>query len=222
MPTASPNAYAASATHNIRSDSTLSIAKPSDVAIGDLMVACIGIATSNGTVTPPAGWTLHAHHSTSDWVIHAIFYRVATSDDNGSPSYAFTCTGGPYTEGVIFRVTDFNPSTPMDTPYTFATGMSGSTRPNAGITTTEDYTLLVYFCGGADTITAAPSGMTEVYRSGGFGIWVEDRASAGATGSRTSSQTSSFWAATTFAIRGAGSASRPLFRQPRRFITARR
>lgn len=202
-PTAAPPvAYAASSTHDLRSDATLTIAIPADVVAGNLMVACIGIALTNGVVTPPSGWTEFAQHSTSDGVVHSLFGKIATGSEPSS--YTFTCTGGPYTEGVIFRVTGENPTTPLDV-YQFATGTSGSTRPNPGVTTTEDNTLLVYFCGGSDAVTGAPAGMTPIWTNpgSGFGIWVEDRPTAGATGSRAASQTSSFWAATMFAIRSA-------------------
>lgn len=74
------------------SPATLTITKPSGLAVGDMMVAYIVWDTSNTTApTLPSGWTLLLHDTTgtkSAWA-----YKIADSGDVAASNFVFTLDG---------------------------------------------------------------------------------------------------------------------------------
>lgn len=74
------------------SPSTLTITKPSGLAVGDMMIAYIVWDTSDTTApTLPSGWTQLLHDTTgtkSAWA-----YKVAVSGDVAASNFAFTFAG---------------------------------------------------------------------------------------------------------------------------------
>ena len=99
---ASPTASLVGITKTAAAGSTLTIAKPSGVIDGDLLVAFMSTGTTNGTWTPPSGWTeiLDQSSGGSARPSVAVMYKVAASEGT---SYSFVTTGSPVA-GLIIAV----------------------------------------------------------------------------------------------------------------------
>lgn len=96
--------------------SSLTITKPSGLAVGDLLVAIIATSAS-GTVrthTTPAGWTVIQKDGTSAAFRPVAYYKVADSSDVAASNFTFSLSGSTTAiSGVLARVTDFVSSNPV-------------------------------------------------------------------------------------------------------------
>lgn len=104
------------------------IAKPSSLAVGDLMVASL-VVGGTGTVTLHAGWTL-AQTTAGSGCRTEIQYKIADSGDVSASNFTFTTSSGNIA-GSIIRVTGFNSTTPLD--------LTGTGTYNSSSTTTISF-----------------------------------------------------------------------------------
>jgi hypothetical protein len=185
----------ASVSSTLTSNTTsLVLAKPANVAVGDLLVAYVD-THSGFSMTPPAGWTsIRSDWNGDNWSQGYLWWKIAAAGDTGSGSYTFSISG-PHEDmlGSILRITGANASTPINASA--ANGQGGGTVTSSitapGVTTTVVSTLMITFCStlGAANSYTPPGSMTEhVDASASLGS--EDVASevisaAGATGTRT-------------------------------------
>lgn len=128
------------------SPGTLTINKPSGLAVGDMMIANI-VWDSNDNTAPtlPSGWTSLFHSTTGTKSAGA--YKIATSGDVAASNFSFTLAGavtasggsimrwsgiGAITAGSVFRdlSSTANP--------TFTTGVTPSVA--------DSYLIFVYYC----------------------------------------------------------------------------
>lgn len=128
------------------SPGTLTITKPSGLAVGDMMIANL-IWDSNNTDAPtlPSGWTQLFHSTTG--TKSAMAYKVAVSGDVAASNFVFTLAGtviasggsimrwtgvGQIDAGSVYRdlSTTANP--------TFTTGVTPSVA--------DSYLLFIYYC----------------------------------------------------------------------------
>ncbi len=102
----------ATQTYTAPSGNDLTITKPTGLAIGDLMIACVShfaeVDNVNTPYSTPSGWTSaenESHPVGSDGMAYAMFYRVATSGDTAASNFTFSVLSGQeYVGGCIMRV----------------------------------------------------------------------------------------------------------------------
>jgi hypothetical protein len=182
-----------------------SFAKPSGTSEGDFLVAVLVSyysAASNFTI--PSGWTAFgATLRATDTVCAQIIYKFAGASEPSS--WSFSATGSGALASHCLRYTNVDPSEPMAALSSVSTG-TGTVRTVPGITLPYDNSKLMAFTASFDSyLSAPPSSMTE--RSNVFnvnGVYDQDYATAGATGSRTQAQDNTAdWLAVAFALNGA-------------------
>lgn len=97
---------------------SLVITKPTSLAVGDLMIAFIGVARTAGaaSIATPSGWTL-LESVLSDNPIARVFFKVADSSDVAASNFTFSVTVDAANYGIggsIIRVTGTNGFTGVD------------------------------------------------------------------------------------------------------------
>ena len=187
---------AAHTTYTSDSTTTLTVAAPAGAQAGDVLVASLGFgktgASSQPTLTAPAGWTLvsRTSHST-DGTLAVFTHTFAT----GETSYSWTTNVTVGGSLFIAAFGNVNTTTPIDVSGGVPTTTASATLATPSLTTTAagDQLVAGYFAydGGASGITwTPPAGMTEIgdatngsSRSGELDTAAQ--AAAGATGQKT-------------------------------------
>ena len=197
-------AYASQGAATLNLSSSVSLAKPSGLAAGDLMVAMLEVSSSGApTVLGPSGWAIagaSVWSSSSQWFCGAAF-KIADASDVAASSFAFTATGGAIAgmNGAVLRFTGADTTSPINGVATTQTTTSGTTGALPGMTTTVADCLVVQFAtynyaatpNGSQWPNAAPSGSTLVGAASNSGLSIGyagaafTQASAGATGGKS-------------------------------------
>ncbi|MDD4991430.1 MAG: T9SS type A sorting domain-containing protein [Paludibacter sp.] len=132
---------------------TLSLSKPTNVAVGDIMIVSIVkyVSAGNNTTNPSlAGWTVIGSGLGGNTRRRgAILYRIV--DGTEGSSFAFSLSGGTstnYAEGVLVAYTNVDFASSFDvTPGTItAPGSTGTTVSPTGVTTVTPNALILQ-CG---------------------------------------------------------------------------
>lgn len=117
-----------STTQDWASAASVTLTKPTGLAVGDLMIGCI--AAEAQSLTTPSGWT--AQENNDDYMAAAIFTKVADSSDVAASNFTFSLGATGYGAGALLRV-DGQTSTPS-----FDSGSGGDTdatqTPNLSFT----------------------------------------------------------------------------------------
>lgn len=94
--------------------SDLVITKPTGLAVGDLMVACVGCP--NVAPSTPSGWTMHRNISGTAGQFR-LYYIVATSTEVAASNFTFTNLnpGTDNLAGGIIRISGVHSSAPIGT-----------------------------------------------------------------------------------------------------------
>jgi hypothetical protein len=184
------------------SSASLSIAKPSGLAVGDLMIA--NITQRNSVIdATPSGWTTLVSYlvgSAGRWA--TISYKVADSADVAAGSFAFSATAATSMAGGITAFRGVDTTTTGGIEVTGAAATASSVGPIAPtqITTLTDNALVLFIAqinGAGITFTAngwklggsGGSAMTQAYvvyhpsLEPQAGLAYLAKATAGATGS---------------------------------------
>jgi hypothetical protein len=184
---------------------TCSCPPPASIANGDLLIGIVdGLYQDSTTGVVLSGWTEKLTFAGADTRI-SILYKYASGE---SGNYDFVMSGALYTNGVVLRITGAVTSgDPFDVIGSGSSGSSTSAAA-ASVTTTQADTLLLYVAGwvnGSASVSSGPSGMTSQATQTILAVYSEAIASAGATGTRTATLSSSeTWAAVIGAIKSAG------------------
>lgn len=169
---------AAAVTTNTTTSTTLIIAKPSGLAVGNIMIAqvvqsgnnttnSIGDASStDGSWSPITGSNIRG-----DWFNYShatLLYKIATSSDVEATDFSFTLDGNADDgEGGIIGFSGVQNTDPFDvTPGTAYTNVGSDAQLNASaITTATANSVVLMFGAMHDNITASAwsSGRTELY-----------------------------------------------------------
>ena len=202
---------------------TTSIAPPlpAGMAAGHLML--LAVHTPNQAVTTPSGWTQVTSSPVSTGTAGAaggtrltMYYRWWQSGD-GAPTVAVT--GGTSTQARIFGFSGVDSTTPFDaTPVSNIVTPANTTLTFSSITTTTANAMIV--CMAARDVDAASTAALSSWTNtnltslterqdqtvttgpgGGLGGATGFKATAGATGSTTATQTSSIACCLTIALR---------------------
>jgi hypothetical protein len=148
--------------------STLTLAAPAALQVGDLMLATIGIRQTGNSISPPAGggWTqvpnLNDADATSPTAIRQVtFYKVAAAGDLGA-SYGFSL-GGTIARGAggIAAYSGVDTSTPIDAEATGnSNGTAGTTATGPAVTTTNLRSAVIVADAWAGGVAVTPDATT--------------------------------------------------------------
>ena len=163
---------ASSSTAYSASGTSLVIAKPSGLAVGDLMLAQIRNDDGN-SITLPSGWsTLTSTFNPFNFVY--VHYKYADSGDVAASNFTWTLPSSVISAGGILRITG---ASPLIGSAFLAGGQSNTATPSfaTGVTPTRPDSLLVQFwfymgnsnasLGGYAIVTSNPT-WTEAYDVG--------------------------------------------------------
>jgi len=179
--------------------SPLTLAKPTGLAVGDLMVICVG--GEKATLTAPAGWTLDAtQDSNGSNATENIYHKIADSADVLASGFEVSWTGGGVWSGIIFRITGYDETTPIQTVAHADATTEPSSSPSFAITVSPNRTnsILIYAIqnfdnsGGVPTATGYaittdnPTWTEQIDTSNNGGGYYNHHAVASATRSQTS------------------------------------
>jgi hypothetical protein len=99
--------FASVASTTYAESTTVVVTKPTGLAVGDLMVAHIGVQSIDSTdsITPPSGWA-EVQSNADGSMASALFTKVAVSGDVDASNFTFT-SGNPAAviAGAIYRIT---------------------------------------------------------------------------------------------------------------------
>jgi hypothetical protein len=176
---------------------TITIAKPSGTASGDVLIA--GISFETGTdetsITVPSGWTLVHRVDNSKDAGLAVYRTVAGGSEPAS--YAWTFAQSRSLSGGIMAFTGVDNTTPIDVESGQATAQN-TTHATPTVTTTQANTVLVtHFAMPQNATWTPPTGMTEQYdvpetsRGDSLEGDTMTQAAAGATGAKTATASTS-------------------------------
>lgn len=150
-------AIASSSTNTAVASSSIVITKPTGLAVGDLMIACIHMYWTGGDreVNLASGWTtiavgLRIHNGgENNGTAMGSMYKIADSSDVAASDFTFSTTGTGSLAGCVLRITGMSPSAPINTHNETATdnGGSGGSFSFSGITPTFADCMLLLFAG---------------------------------------------------------------------------
>lgn len=160
--------------------------KPTGLTVGDLIVVAIMAYTSTDTISR-TGWTVARKvttDSTSD-IVTNVAWKVADASDVSASSYAFTNTGGGYTDAVSWRVTGYDPVTPIsDSDGVSVAGGTSVSIPSLDVA--RDGSMVLIAHGGTNGgLSPAYSGFTQDQFFDGANYGFHRAYNAGTTGALT-------------------------------------
>jgi hypothetical protein len=197
---------------NVNGSASIAMTVPSDVAVGDLLVADVD-AAGTGAITPPAGWT--SIFTGAGFATYSVVqYRVATAADVAGASYSWTLGS---TRKAVGRMSVYvgADATAIGAPATNGSN-TGTTITYNSVTTAAANSLVML---GATTLNASgtisltpPAGTTTRFNVATSGTGSQLRgsngdfiqAAAGTTGPKTGSiNPSNSWGTAMFAVKPA-------------------
>lgn len=165
-------------TNSITSGTTMTLAKPTNLADGDTLFIWVMQSANSGTFTPPAGWTTAMSLTGRKGGLY--YLKVPTAASVGASFTLTTDQAGTRMAGICFRQAGIDATTPIDVIASSETaGVAGvvtiaAVSPTGG----ADFALaLVYANPGSST------GATFTYPSG----WANEGVTATATNGTASS-----------------------------------
>ncbi|HXM57715.1 MAG TPA: N,N-dimethylformamidase beta subunit family domain-containing protein [Candidatus Dormibacteraeota bacterium] len=169
------------------------VTRPSGTAAGDLLLATLEIDEDPATVTGPAGWTrvldTVGAPGTGQAFHTQVWWKLAGA---GEPaSYSWTISGAPWVDIGVIAYTNVNQGTPIDVSSGRDAGTT-TTPTTPSVTTTGANELVVALYVNFNSGSWTPgSGMTERYDFDSNEATDVVQASAGSTGTKTSTNSSS-------------------------------
>lgn len=148
---------------NYANASKITIATPSPIAAGDILLAQITFSGGSGTrVTAPSGWTLLDRKDNGTAVSQAIYYKVATSSE--PTSYTWTLSASGRFAGGITAFRGADTGSPID-GYGGQVNASSTTVTAPTVTTRYANDMIVMLAGynGSEKTFSGPSGFTQTY-----------------------------------------------------------
>jgi hypothetical protein len=148
---------------NYSNASQISIATPSPIAAGDVLLGQITFSGGSSTsITAPSGWTLIDRQDNGTAVSQAIYYKVATSSEPASYTWTLSAAGR-FAGGITaFRGADI--ANPIDA-YGGQVNTSSTTVSAPAVTTRYANDMIVMLAGynGSEKSFTGPSGFTQSY-----------------------------------------------------------
>jgi Glycosyl hydrolases family 16 len=139
----------------------LTIAAPTGVTSGDVLLAQVAVNDAASVITPPEGWVQIQRTQSRSSIAMASFYRVAGTAEPGS--YTFTFDSSQAATGGLADYSGVNTAAPVDASSGVYNENTATAR-FAQVTTTQANDLLVAMVGvTANTTVTQPAGFTERY-----------------------------------------------------------
>ena len=152
---------AVSTANNGAGSTGLTIAKPTGVVAGDVMIAQVVVNTASTTITAPSCWTLVRSTASGSAVIMATYSKVAGSSETSS--YKWTLSAAQPATGGISDYMGVDNSKPVDASSGKVNGNT-ATASFTQITTTVPNDMLLAFVGvSGNTTVTPPAGFVEDY-----------------------------------------------------------
>jgi hypothetical protein len=198
----------ASKAENGSGSSSLSIAKPTGVVEGGVMVAAV-TAAGTGSITTPSGWTV-IKNVAGTATRQVTYYKVAGSSE--ASSYSWSLGSSRAASGGIVDYSGVNQVVPVDATAS-ASGESGSaTIPSVTTSAAADLVLAIASFATATTVTPDPSTTERLDVASGSNtseVAEFGQATAAATAAKTVTPavTTAAWLAQTIALRDAAQAT---------------
>ena len=169
------------------------VAKPSGVVAGDLLLATLEVDADPSTVSGPAGWTLlmdtAAAQGTGQAYHAQVWYRVATGSE--PVSYGWTVSGSPWVDIGVLAYSNVNQASPIDVSSGRYAGVVTSASTNAVTTTGPNEMVVALFIDYNAGSWTAGSGMTQRYDFDSNDAQDVLQASAGSTGAKSATNSTS-------------------------------
>jgi len=149
---------------------TLTIAKPTNLADGDLLVAFVYNQVSGGTVTPPSGWSLLSADTAASPRTTGVYGKVVTSAAGEPATYQWGFSTTARNIGCVFRVLGANNAAPLDVAGTAAGAYTAGNATAAAISAANAYDLVMcatYTNDSSDLSSVTftqPSGYTDIFQ----------------------------------------------------------
>lgn len=125
---------------------SLTITKPVNLAVGDLMIAYIQGAQE--AATAPSGWTLSSNFTVASGNSQMKFYqKIADSGDVAASNFTWTFGGGQYHGGAIMRITGHNTALPAAVFATDDELATASPSYTSTVTPNTASSLLIFLLG---------------------------------------------------------------------------
>ncbi len=105
--------------------SSLVIARPAGIQVGDLLVGYIATEDNNAGIAGPAGWTKRFEVNNGNDVDFALFYKVADAADTNPGSFTFTMANDEEVIGAVLVYRGVDTASPV-VGHATATGSSGT------------------------------------------------------------------------------------------------
>lgn len=150
---------ASTAVATTTSQTSFQPAKPTSLAVGDLMLAICNCADSR-TFSTPTGWTSLISGGNTDGTNRTYFFtKVADSSDVAATNFTFTCSA-TFNGGVVslHRISGASTNAPTTG---FATGTNSQTQTAPTITTPSNNCLVFWGCYHAANDSSTASKGTE-------------------------------------------------------------
>jgi hypothetical protein len=161
--TISPRSAATTAVGSSNATS-LTVARPAGVVVGDVLLATVTI-NSNATVTAPAGWVLVATVASGTAQRASTFRKLAGA---GEPvSYAFVWSGNAKAAGWMIAYTGVDPVNPVDVSATYANPASSAQSAPSVTTTGAGRTVVRVWANKALTAIVPPAGLSVLAQATG-------------------------------------------------------
>lgn len=173
-PPATPTFRSRTSAYYAGNHTSMTLNKPTGLAVGDLMVATFTWADSSSTpVDAKAGWTRLVYgvwHTVGNTGTRVnVFWRIADAADVAAANFVWT-RSSTYHEGAqLFAFYGVDPTTPFDQialselPYNVASGVVPSLDP----VTTKGLDAILTAVPGSDQIWGTPAGFTQVFDDAG-------------------------------------------------------
>lgn len=211
-----------SATTSTTTNTTLTLAKPTGLAVNDIMFATIAQSNNNsnnmGNVTL-SGWTVvgggvYGSSGSDRWHLTVLYKVVLASDVSGANPVFTLHTNSDDGMGSLVAYSGVNISSPLDVAQTINSGQSNSMTASTLTTVTPNAAILMFGALGDNVsvgtwTSTSPGTLAETFDvpfnstvpMGIAGAWA-NKAAIGATGSATGSLTNSErWGAVLVALR---------------------
>ena len=188
--------------------SSLTLARPTGVVAGDVMIAQVAHRFGQTTLSAPTGWNLIRRDTAADEVSSAVYWKVAANGDPATNTFTLVGTSKIHMVGGIAAYSGVDTTAPVNASGARVGWSMTATTPS--VTTTAADTLVLHTLSKRQEVTPAPAGTTSRWGllsgtgTGSLGVTAADEAFAGpgATTARDSSTAfSAQWVAHTVALR---------------------
>jgi hypothetical protein len=209
-----PSAHAAiafvgsSQGENGSGSTSLSIAKPTGVVEGGVLIATV-TAAGSGSVTTPSGWTVIKSVAQGTALRQVTYYKVATGSE--PVSYSWSLGSSRAASGGIVDYSGVNTAVPIDATASAGGESGNAAAPSVTTSAANDLVLVAASFATATTVTPGASTTEQVdVKSASNTTEVADfaQAAAEATAAKTVTPavSTAAWIAQTFALRDAAQA----------------